>query len=152
MTELIGPLEAGYLVAALGAFVLVKNQISARASSPQPLLKIRLDEPAERRQDPRFAVTAKAWLETLNADGECYEVEVLEMAARGLRIRQNKSLKPETCVQLLLDGDILLGRVVHCRRTEGGYDAGIRLEQRVDGGFLEKMMTGKADERTCAVH
>lgn len=151
MTELIGPLEVGYLVAAIGAFVLVKNRVSTPASS-RPLLKIRLDDSTERREDPRFAVTAKASLETLDANCECHEVEVLEVAARGLRIRQNKSLKPETCVQLLLGGDILLGRVVHCRRTEDGYDAGIRLEQRVDGGFLEKIMAGKVDERTCAVH
>lgn len=102
------------------------------------------DEQSDRRDGERLLVSASASLETLEREHQSLEVDILDLGRTGMRIALDERLAPETAIQLLLNGSMLLGTVIYCRRMQDRFHAGIRLEKRIDRAFLERMSIHRA--------
>lgn len=102
------------------------------------------DGHSDRRDGERLLVSASASLETLEHENQALEVDILDLGRSGMRIALDERLAPETAIQLLLNGSMLLGTVIYCRRMEDRFHAGIRLEKRIDRAFLERMSVHRA--------
>jgi hypothetical protein len=93
-------------------------------------------EPPVRRGQRRYTVDGMVTLAVLSADGNGVHTAVrtaplVQVSDEGIMIRSHAELAQDTVVamQVYLEDDnfALLGRVMHCTDTIGGYKVGIQL-------------------------
>lgn len=102
------------------------------------------DGHSDRRDGERRLISASASLDSVENENQSLEVDILDLGRTGMRIALDERLAPETAIQLLLNGSMLLGTVIYCRRLDDRFHAGIRLEKRIDRAFLERMIVHRA--------
>ena len=86
----------------------------------------------ERRAFSRQTVSHETIL-TL-PDRTTLAVRIVEASERGMSIALRRPLATDTPVQLTFDGQVVVGRVCHCREArQGTYSAGLYLENTLEG-------------------
>ena len=85
----------------------------------------------ERRAFPRQPVDHETELTLPN--GTALPARIVEASARGIRVELDRPLATDTPVRVIIEKQVVLGRVCYCAEGAGGYYLGLYLEQTLAG-------------------
>lgn len=82
----------------------------------------------EYRRDPRFLANQPVSVTDLESSLPPQHGELVDFSDLGVRLLVPCRLSPGTAVKVQWAGTLLLGEVIYCNQAEGGFHAGLRLE------------------------
>jgi hypothetical protein len=82
----------------------------------------------EYRRDPRFLANQPVSVTDLESSSPPQHGELVDFSNLGVRLLVPCRLSPGTAIKVQWAGTFLLGEVVYCWAAEGGFHAGLRLE------------------------
>lgn len=83
------------------------------------------------RREPRFSANQPVTV-TMHGDSErTVEATVVNFSGRGLRVLLEAPLEPGAAVKIKSDDTLILGDVVYCQPSGGGFAAGLELQHAV---------------------
>jgi hypothetical protein len=96
----------------------------------------------EYRREPRFETNQAVIVTNLDCRS-CFQGHLVNFSSQGVRLLLSQELGPGTAVKVQWPGTLLLGEVVYCRPGEGGYFAGLQLEDALFDTEALAAMTGE---------
>jgi hypothetical protein len=97
----------------------------------------------EYRREPRFETNQPVTVTNLEHPASRFPGHLVNFSNQGIRLCMAARLTPGTAVKVQWDGTMLLGEVIHCRPSEEGYYAGLRLEDALYDTEALAAMTGE---------
>lgn len=86
----------------------------------------------ERRSSLRVGFNQSVRVTALGGNRCQMAARALDASERGIRLLLPADLKPGDLVRIDVDDALLLGEVCYCQPGEGGFTAGIKLDQALD--------------------
>ena len=84
---------------------------------------------ADRRSEPRFAANGPALVSLSSVpDARDFNAQVRDVSKSGMRIELDFPIPPGTMIEIDFARLTAIGIVRHCRKYEGTYSIGVRLE------------------------